>query len=349
MVKTLRITSVIAVILAGAFFAFPAVFGVRGDEQAEGFLNSAGVIEKFNKLRGQRNEKARDQVSPLVKQAELFARYLNPPKPVKTKSATKVTTPGPRTTPIIGPRPSKVSTKFTLIGTSYYASHPEMSLALIDEPGKGWHWVRQSGKVGHLIIEQVKDGLVVVRDGETTSELEPLRPGKKVSLLKGKTVSSGRAGPKVTLPTSIGPKTTLPVSINPKSALPTSIGPKSASVRKTAGPAKAAVSTINSRHPQMRMGAEESNALDELMNKLQAVGRSPKSDKVDSNGSGEDVKDLMGKLISDFKATRMNAEEAKRLERLGKELKGITEDPNRPRSPKIERPKKSPEPNSPSK
>jgi hypothetical protein len=39
MVKTLRITGVLAVILAGVFFVFPVFFGVRGDKQVEDFLN----------------------------------------------------------------------------------------------------------------------------------------------------------------------------------------------------------------------------------------------------------------------------------------------------------------------
>jgi hypothetical protein len=58
-----------------------------------------------------------------------------------------------------------------------------MSLALIDEPGKGLRWVRPSSKVGHLIIEQVKDGIVVVRDGQNSFEIVAERPVKK-SLLK---------------------------------------------------------------------------------------------------------------------------------------------------------------------
>ncbi len=322
MIKTLRITSVAAVALAVVFFAFPAVFGVRGDEQTERFLNSAGVIEKFNKLRSGKSAKGRSQVSPLVKQAEAFALYLDPPKPPKPE----ITTPGPRPTPIPGPKPKVVSAKFTLIGTSYYASHPELSLALIDEVGKGLRWVRQSGKVGHLIIEEVKAGLVVVRDGQGTFELAPQRPEKR-SLLKG-AASSARTGPKSTLPSSIGPKAASTV------------------------PAPAASSTISRRLPSSRpprVSAEESAALEKLMSKLKTVRESAQSDKAGSGRSDEDVAALMGKLLSDFQSTRISAEEAKRLDRLGKELKDISEDPNRPRSRKIERPKRSREPNSPAK
>jgi len=333
MIKTLRITSVVAAVLAVVFFAFSAVFGVRGDEPVssrERFLNSS-VIEKFNKLRGQRSAKGRSQVSPLVKQAEAFAKYLDPEKPPKPKIKTVVKDDEPRD--IRGPE-GPVSTKFTLIGTTYYASHPELSLALIDEPGKGMHWVRQSGKVGHLIIEQVKDGLVVVRDGQRTTELAPARPEKR-SLLKGKGASSGPAK-----------------GWDPRATLPASIGPKATSIRQTAGPAKATASTISSRHPSSRppqMSAEESTALEKLMSELKAVRAGVRSDKTSSGHSDEEAAALMGKLLSGFRATRISDEEARRLDRLGKDLNDTTEDPDRPRSRKIERSEKSGEPNSPAK
>ena len=150
MIKTLRITSITAAILAVVFFILPTVFGIRSDKQSEQFLNSAGAIEKFNEVKGNKSRKSEEQTSPLVKQAKAFSLYLNPPpKPQKPSTYSKTTR----------RKPPTVSAKFKLIGTSYYALHPELSLALIDEPGKGFRWVKQSSKVGHLIIEQVKDGL----------------------------------------------------------------------------------------------------------------------------------------------------------------------------------------------
>jgi hypothetical protein len=185
MLKTLRITSVLAVVLAVVFFVLPAVFGVRGDELAEQFLSSPGAIEVFTEAKGQKGEKSDSQVSPLVKEAEAFGLYLNPPKP---KAPPRPAASKRGSSP---PRPSvPVSAKFRLIGTSYYSLRPELSLALIDEPGAGFRWVRQSSEVGHLVIEQIKDGLVVVKDGQRTFELEVERP-KKRSLVKG-SVSDAR-------------------------------------------------------------------------------------------------------------------------------------------------------------
>jgi hypothetical protein len=174
MIKTLRITSIIVAVLAAVFVVFPTVFGVRSDEQVEGFLNSTGSIERFKEARGDENKDIGGQSSPLVREADAFALYLNPPAKPKRAAVSH--------RPARPPRPAgPVSAKFELLGTSVYPSHPELSLALIDEPGKGFHWVRQGGKVGHLIIEQIKDGLVVVRDGQRTFELvaESQREGSR--------------------------------------------------------------------------------------------------------------------------------------------------------------------------
>ncbi len=191
MIKTLRITTGAAALLSVVFFVFPVAFGFRSDVKSEDFLIAAGVIEKFNEAKVDRAKKSGEQILPLVKQAEAFGLYLNPPpKPVSKRP------PRPNR-PDAAPRPKKVSAKFTLVGTSYYELRPEESLALIDEPGKGFRWVRQSDELGHLVFEQIKDGVVVVRDGSRTYEIFAERV-KKRSLIKGE--SSQETEPK---PTSV--------------------------------------------------------------------------------------------------------------------------------------------------
>lgn len=193
MIKTLRITSIVAAVLAGILFVFPVVFGVRSDQQTEQFLNSAGAIARFRETTGNKEKVSGKEVSPLVKQAEAFAPYLNPPPKPNPVAQT------PSLAPEIRP-PVPVSAKFTLVGTSCYPSRPEMSLAFIDEPGKGLHWVRQSSEVGHLVIEQVKDGSVVVRDRDRTFEIVAEQRPAEINLLE-----SGPAG-------TIGGKSALPPS-----------------------------------------------------------------------------------------------------------------------------------------
>jgi hypothetical protein len=180
MAKTLRITSIIAAAVAVAIFVFPAVFGGRIDPEVKKFLDAPGIVEKFKEARGAQNAEAQNQVPPLVTQAQAFALYLNPPPPPE---------PTPPSADVIqaeAPRPKMVTPKFKLIGTSFYALHPEMSLALIDEPGKGLRWVRQASQIEHLVIDKVEDGKIVVRDGQRTEELVAERP-PVISLIKSKT------------------------------------------------------------------------------------------------------------------------------------------------------------------
>lgn len=182
--KTLITTAISAFFFLGPFcglcsgFSFFAFLGP--DKEDMDFVNSAGVVEKFAESKGTKSQDSQSLVSPLVKRAEDFALYLDPPPPkVSRKSRQTRTKGGPRV------QPKKVSARFDLIATSYYAAHPEKSMALINQPGKGFNWVRQGGKVGYLIIEEVKGGVVVIRDGDRTYEIEAKRKPYR-NLVRGK-------------------------------------------------------------------------------------------------------------------------------------------------------------------
>jgi len=166
MIKTLRITSFLAAILAITFFVTLVVYGVQKDEDIEKYLNSPDVITQFKTAKGNLAKTNDNQISPLVQQAQAFSLILNPPKPKETTR----TQPG-RSKPNVAAEPN-VKPKFTIKGTSYFEANPELSMVLIDEPGKGTHWVKQSTMVGHLLIEDVKDGLVIVKSSEGTYELK---------------------------------------------------------------------------------------------------------------------------------------------------------------------------------
>lgn len=298
MIKTLRITSVVAAVLTVLFvifLVFHVVFG--SDDHIEEFLNSPGVIEKFNKTVGNKSRGGASQESPLVQQAGVFALYLNPPKPKTPKTATgrTIITRGPAVTP-----------KFKVIGISYYKKHPDLSIALIDEPGKGLHWVRQSSKVGHLLIEQIKDGLIVVKDGKGTFELiaeqEP-----KTSLLEGASaVPPGRA--------DISRRT--PGAASSRAALPAS------------GRTDAGITGAKSKVLPPRRTAEENVEMKDLVEKLREIQRNFKSDKTGSVSSAKEKAAMMENLISQFRSSRLSAGEAKRLSTLGKDLKKVSEEPD---------------------
>jgi len=314
MIKTLRITTIIAALLAVGLLAFPVVYGYRGDDEIEKFLKSPGAIERFNKAKGAKS-KTGNQVSPLVKHAALFALIINPPPtPAIKRPKTKLppVTPG-EITKIEPPR--VVTTKFKLIGTSYYASRPELSLAYIDEPGKGMYWVRQGEKVAHLDIDEVRDGSLIVKDREKTFTLVPERTPKK-SLIKGETTSG----------------TTLPgatTSITSTVTVAADAVQSAESAKKTT-----AATTVVTAPAGRRTLPPEGNAdaaLADFINELKA------QQKGSGEGYSEAEKAELKEAIAAFESMRISAEEANRLDRLGKELKQDQRIPPRVGSSKVGR------------
>ena len=306
MIKTLRITSIVAAVLAAIFvifFVLPVLFGVRSGEDIEELLNSPGVIEKFNKAVGNKATRRGDETSPLVQQAGAFALYLNPPTPKASR------TPAGRGAKIA--RGPAVTPKFKVLGTSYNKERPESSIALIDEPGKGSHWVRQSGKIGHLLIEQIKDGLIVVKDNGRTYEVAAEQK-PETSLLEGSSAVPRGAGVSSQAPDAADTKSTSLASRR-----------TAASIRETGS---------DSQQPQLSTGQEEK--LNELIEKLQEIQRSYKSDKTGSVPSAEEKAAMMEKLITKFKSSRLSTEEAVRLGNLGRELKDVLEETSRSGSEK---------------
>ncbi len=289
MIKTLRITSVVAVVVAGVFFVFPVLFGARSDESLDEFLNSPSVIEEFRNATGNTAATEDSRVSPLVQQAKAFGLYLNPPEPERPSTPV-----GPEVRPI-KPRPT-VTPKFNVIGTSTCEDHPELSLALVDEPGKGLHWVRQASKVGHLSIEQIKDGLVVVKGSEGTFELVAEQIPQKNFLEEAPPVSARPSGRSVSRPAA---------------------GPS--------GRMRANIARRASRPTQPQRSAEEDARLEELITKLRSLRESSESDKTDSEPNDARKAELVEKLISNFKSSRVSAEEAEKLDDLGETLNGQEE------------------------
>ncbi|MFB0552679.1 MAG: hypothetical protein ACETWQ_05115 [Phycisphaerae bacterium] len=310
MIKTLRVTSIAAAVSAViflVFFVFPVVFGVHSDEQLEESLNSPGVIEKFNKTMGNKAKTGQDEVSPLVQQAGAFALYLNPP-PAKTPRTATGRTAGITRGPAAPP-------KFKVIGTSYYKDRPELSMALIDEPGKGLRWFRQSSEVGHFLIEQVKDGIVVFKDGKGTFE-QQAEQKPELSLLEGDSAASSQTGASgrtdVSSQTSVSSRARS--EAGSKAILPAS--------RK----AGTSIAGAISKAPRPRGSAEEAE-FQELVERLRQIQRSFKSDKAGSGPSAKEKAEMMEKVISEFKSSRLSTEEAERLSILGKELKKVLEGP----------------------
>ncbi|MHC4645756.1 MAG: hypothetical protein ACYTBJ_09635 [Planctomycetota bacterium] len=195
MIKTLRITGAIAAVLAVGFFAFSAVYGFRDDQKIEEFLKTPSVAEKFKKPAkgGRAGRRDKNQDSPLIVQARAFALYLNPPPPPPPPSKGRDVTPDGGKSLQPPPPPPPPTAKFTVVATSFCESAPELSLALIDEPAKGRHWIRPKAVINHVVVEQIRDGFLVVRERKGTRELpvEQRPPTRRDFLLGSAPVSSG--------------------------------------------------------------------------------------------------------------------------------------------------------------
>ena len=199
MLKTLRITSIIAVIVAVCGAAALVFMGLKGNPQVNAVLDTPGIVEQFKgKVKDQ--DIKDDKSSPLVAQAKAFALRIDPPPPPKPP-APKVTPPKEvaRTAPPkpVIPQPKVTPTvKSDLLATVVYKSAPERSLALLQTSGTKQEWFRQGETVGHLEIQEIRDGSVVFTQGGKNPQ-EKFVPQKTQikSLLKSEQAASAAPGP----------------------------------------------------------------------------------------------------------------------------------------------------------
>jgi hypothetical protein len=295
MIKTLQITSVIAAILAGVFIVFPVIYGVRTDGSIDKFLKLPSVKEQFESAADTKTKTSQSQESPLVKQAEAFALYLNPLKPAVRKVTKGTKIPG-----ISGK--VNVTPKFPVLATIVYPNNPTLSQALINEPGKGRHWVRQSSMVGHLFVEQVNDGHVVLKSGDETYNIEISEKAETISTGKQSTASSLR---------------------NSRS----SVKPQSTAFSRAAAAKASRTRNIPTR---TQKSSNDEERAEELVDKLKDLQQHSVTNNAGSELDPEEQeqrKARIQELISKFKATRVSAEESKKLDSMGEELKDIKEDP----------------------
>jgi hypothetical protein len=171
MIKTLRITSILIAAAALWFIILIAARGVASDKGIEKLLSSPGAAEQLQVTYAGKKTSETDRQTPLIIQAKEFALRLDPPPPPPPPVQSSPS-------PAVRRPQATVSAKFTLIGTSYHVGDESNSWALIDEVGKGWHWVKLGGVVGHLKIEKIGDGIVLIRDGDSTYELTAERKQK---------------------------------------------------------------------------------------------------------------------------------------------------------------------------
>ena len=203
MLKLIKLASFVVAAISLCGVGVIVMMGLKGDPDIEAILAKDGVVTTFKASSGGAGD-LKNPESLLLKQAAAFANLINPPPPppppVKKAdntqvAVTKVTPPvvevrKPVTPP---PPPPPPIGKFNLIATVMYSEHPEKSLAMVKTLSQGYKWIRQGEELGGLTFHEIKDGSVVLYQGnvKNTELFVPNKPEEK-SLLKSNE-GAGRA------------------------------------------------------------------------------------------------------------------------------------------------------------
>jgi len=355
MIKILRITSVIMAIAAVFLLILPVVYGVGADPQIEEFLKTPGAVEKFT-AKGTSGAPAGDesQKTPLVRLAAGFSGILNPPPP-----------PPPPPTQAQGPAPSQpppapmgpVSAKFDLVATSFFSSNPAMSLALIDQPGKGRYWVKQGSTVDHLTIEKITDGSITIKDGQRTSEMTvksskelwrgllknpppETRPGQVSDVLMPNIPESPAVSPGVGSMTPARPET-LPVGTRARSragARTQNLQSRQSQPAPGGNPGPAGSVVVEKVVPASPSpaGAAQQDAASQSASPAQTAPAS--TSPAEPQPSADNSQAGLDRIIKELSSSKITDDEAGKMEKLAEELKKLQES-----APSTESAKQQPE------
>lgn len=167
MIRILQIITVSALISTVVVLTC-CISNLLQDDPKLKWTSEPPIIEKFRQTRDHRATGSRIIKNPLIREAEMFARYLNPPE-IKKSPKTSVSSSSTRTISVS--RQEILSPKFTLAATSYYRSKPKESMALVWEPGTGFHWIKQGMKLGHFIIDKIERGKIVYQYGDLYGQM----------------------------------------------------------------------------------------------------------------------------------------------------------------------------------
>jgi hypothetical protein len=289
MIRTLRITSVAAVILAGVVLASvvgPASligFGIRGDKQVEKILTAPSAVDRFKEQHGDK-EANRDTTPPLVRQAELFSNALKP----RPAAAAQAQAAPPRNSPPLPPGPQNPSADFEVVGISY--SSPGASFAYIHiSADQTYQWVQPGAQIGHMVIKEVKNDSIVCWDGGKDVEMSVKQPPETASMLETGEAISGSAVPGTPQPT---------VSMVRRPVSRPIVPP----VAPGGGSMDAAIAGLS---------PEDQAAYTDLVNRLKDMDMDPANRAAAAK-----------KLMDEFKASRVSPQEAAKLGNLGEELNG---------------------------
>ncbi len=306
MIKTLRITGVAVVLLAGVVLASVLVptsvfhFGGRGNRQFSKILDEPNAVERWQRQHGSDDQGNRDTTPPLVRQAETLAKIINPvDKVVSRQTDARPGNPGPKQPP----GPQRTSAKFGVVGTAYSPVRPTASFAYIRLADNTYQWVQQGEQVDHYTIKEIKGDSITCWDGSrnVVMSVEPIP--ETASMLTG---GGTPAGSTVTTTPTV-PAVSQPVAgktSNRPAVRPIIPSPQVAMNR----PAIPGAPVAEAPSPQLTPQEEE--VLGSLVEKI----RQQESDPAAQNAA-------IRKIIDEYRSSRITAGETEKLGNLGEELK----------------------------
>jgi len=221
MIRLLYACGVVTLVLAGSVLVLCAWQWSQDDRAQARVSGPPGASETVLAAvqAGSRAEQAR--VAPLVAEASALASHLNPPAPAPTRPvAQQLGKPAPAVPAV---RPPAASAKFRLCGTSCWDGQPQRSMALILAPGdqEAARWVKPGTQVGHLLIQEIRPGVVVYRDGDRVQEMTMDREAAATTVAAA---SRGPAGPASAATAEAGPARLPPPVQRPARSRPMTAG-----------------------------------------------------------------------------------------------------------------------------
>jgi hypothetical protein len=166
--KIVPAVALLVIFCAIVLLVWTATQWSRGDPQIAEILAHPSALNRWADMRASEPDRS-VQTEPLVTQARLLALYLVPPTPERSSVE-----PRPPVRPPAPVRSAAPVPYFQLCATSYYPSQPDKSMALIGEsqnPRRAAQWVKAGSPLGHLVVQEVRRGSILCRDGDRLVEM----------------------------------------------------------------------------------------------------------------------------------------------------------------------------------
>jgi len=195
MQKTLRITSLAVSALACCGVCLIIFLTACENLDILAYLNRPGITTKFMNV----DVGPKNLDSPLVFQAQQFARRINPPPPPPPPVTVVRESDPPNEIEVKNPPPPPPPPppKFVLLATVMCRDNPSRSMVLLRQSGNKDEWFWQGERVGNVDVTEVRNGsAVLTQDGHHPEEYYvPEKPNKKSLLRAEGTAMQSPVGP----------------------------------------------------------------------------------------------------------------------------------------------------------